>query len=403
MKNRLAGLDWASQHHAMCVLDQEGKVRQEFEVNHDAAGLQEMIRRLKAAHVSAVAIERPCGPVVDCLVDAGLQVVPIHPNVIKACRTRYRSHGGRSDPSDAYVIADVLRTDGHRFKPLAPECDQIKALAALVHGRDELVIERVRLANQLRELLQAYWPGAAGLFSDVDSQISLTFIQRYPTPKSASRLGVKTLAAFCKKHHYSGRRSPEDLLLRLRQAVVVPMGTLESEAKAEVALRLVCTLQTLVQQLAAATRRVEQFFITCDDAPIIRSFPSASGVCGAQLLAALGSVRERFASLDHLAAEAGVVPITYASGKTKFVGFRWACNHRLRAAVTCLADASRHVNPWAADIYARARARACDHPHAIRILARAWLRVIWRAWQDHLPYDPQRHGRAAALAIATGG
>ena len=403
MNNRFAGLDWASQHHALCVVDQAGKVCSEFEVGHDAVGLHELIHRLKAARVTAVAIERPCGPVVDCLVDAGLQIVPIHPNVIKACRSRYRSHGGRSDPSDAYVIADVLRTDGHRFRPLAAESDQIKALATLVHGRDELVIERVRLANQLRELLQSYWPGAAGLFSDVDSQISLAFIQRYPTPQSASRLGAKGLAGFCKKHHYSGRRPPAELLARLRQAVVVPMGRLESDAKAEVALRLVCTLTTLVQQLSLATRRVEQFFVTCDDAPIIRSFPSASGLCGAQLLAALGSVRERFASADHLAAEAGVVPITYASGKARFVGFRWACNHRLRAALTCLADSSRRVNPWAADIYDRARDRACDHPHAIRILARAWLRVIWRAWQDRMPYEPQRHGRALALSLSHGG
>lgn len=403
MTIRLAGLDWASEQHAVCVLDERGKISVEFVVAHDAAGLQELVRRLKAARVSAVGIERPTGPVVDALIAGGLQVVPIHPNVIKACRSRYRSHGGKSDPSDAYVIADVLRTDGHRFKPLSPESDQIKALAALVHGRDQLVAERVRLANHLRELLQSYWPGAAALFCDVDSQISLTFIERYPTPQSANRLGIKTMGAFCKKHCYSGRRAPEDLLMRLRQAVVVPQAKLESQAKAQVALALVSTLQTLVSQIAAATRRVQQFFVSCDDAPIIASFPCAAGLCGAQILAELGSVRERFASLEHLAAEAGVVPITYKSGKAKFVGFRWACNHRLRAAVTCFADASRHVNPWAADLYAKARARACDHPHAIRVLARAWLRVLWRAWNDRKPYDPARHGRAMALSISLGG
>jgi transposase len=108
-------------------------------------------------------------------------------------------------------------------------------------------------------------------------------------------------------------------------------------------------------------------------------------------------VRERFDSDEHLAAEAGVAPVTYASGKTKAVTFRWACNHRLRAALTCLADNSRHASTWAAHVYAKARARGCDHPHAVRILSRAWVRVIWRAWVDRKPYDPNYHRAARAL------
>lgn len=400
MAKRVAGLDWASQHHAVCVVDEHGKVSSEFEVDHDAAGLRQLCRRLQAQRVGAVAIERPNGVVVDALVQAGLQVVPIHPNVTKATRSRYRSHGGRSDPSDAYVLADVLRTDGHRFRPLAPESDQIRALRALVHGRDEMVTARVRLANQLRELLQSYWPGAAGLFSDVDTQIALAFIQRYPTPHAARRLGLKTMAAFCKQHGYSGRRSPQELLQRLHEAARVELGELEAQAKAQVAVGMARLLTALVEQIGQATRRLEQFVAGCDDGPILMSFPAAGCVRAAQILAELGSVRERFDSLEHLAAEAGVVPVTYKSGKSKVVGFRWACNHRLRAALTGLADTSRHVNDWAAAIYEKARMRGCDHPHATRILARAWLRVIWRAWQDHKPYEPQRHCAAVLLSAA---
>lgn len=403
MSKRFAGVDWASQGHAACVVEQHGKVCLELEVKHDASGLAELCRRLKAARVSAVAIERPFGVVVDALVQAGLQVVPIHPNVTKATRSRYRSHGGCSDPSDAFVLADLLRTDGHRFHPLAPESDQIRALRALVQGHDEMIVARVRLANQLREMLQSYWPGAAELFSDVDTQIALAFVERFPTPQSASRLGIKRMAAFCKQHHYSGRRSPEELIDRLHQAASVQLGELEAQAKAVVAVALARLLAALVEQIGVATRRLEQFVATCDDGPILMSFPAAGRVCAAQMLAEIGSVRERFAGLEHLSAEAGLVPVTYKSGKSKVVAFRWACNHRLRAAVTCMANNSRHVSAWAADIYAKARARGCDHPHATRILARAWLRVIWRAWQDHEPYDPQRHGRAVLLSAAAGG
>lgn len=403
MSIRFAGLDWASRTHAACVINEHGGVLLQLEIDHDAAGLAELCRRLRSAGVTAVAIERPSGLIVDVLLEAGFSVVPIHPNVVKATRPRYRSHGGKSDASDAYLLADLLRTDGHRFKPLAPQSDDIRALRALVRGRDDLVATRVQLANQLRSLLQSFWPGAAEVFADVDSPIGLAFILRYPTPESASRLGPKRMAAFCAQHAYSGRRSAQELLDRLHQAPAVAVSELEMEAKGELASSLARILDRLVDQIRLLTGRIEHHVSSIDDGRILMSFPRAGRICAAQILAELGSVRERFDSDEHLAAEAGVAPVTYASGKSKAVTFRWACNHRLRAALTCMADNSRHANAWAASVYAKARARGCDHPHAVRILSRAWLRVIWRAWTDRKPYDPALHGGAQLILKTAGG
>ena len=403
MTKRFVGLDWASQTHAVCVIDTRGSVVLDFEVNHDAAGLGELCRRLKAAHVTAVAIERPSGLVVDALLEAGFQVVPIHPNVVKATRPRYRSHGGKSDASDAYLLADLLRTDGHRFKPLTAECDEIRALRALVRGRDDLVATRVQLANQLRSLLESFWPGAAEVFADVDSPIGLAFIERYPTPKAASRLGPKRMACFCAQHAYSGRRPPEQLLERLHRAPAVALGEMEMKAKGELALSMARVLARVVEQIRLLTSRIEHAVQASDDGRILMSFPRAGKICAAQILSELGSVRERFDDVERLAAEAGVTPVTYESGKSKVVAFRWACNHRLRVALTCMADNSRHASAWAAAIYERARGRGCDHTHAVRILARAWLRVIWRAWRDRQPYDVQRHTGAMLQLAAAGG
>jgi transposase len=403
MTKRFAGLDWASQTHAICVIDARGSGLAQFEVNHDGAGLRELCRRLKAMHIAAVAIERPSGLVVDALLEAGLQVVPIHPNVVKATRPRYRSHGGKTDASDAYLLADLLRTDGHRFKPLAPECDEIRALRALVRGRDDLVATRVQLANQLRALLESFWPGAAEVFADVDSPIGLAFIQRYPTPEAASRLGPKRMASFCAQHAYSGRRQPDELLERLHQAPAAPLGEMEMDAKGELALALARVLDRLVEQIRLVTSRIEHSIAASEDGRILMSFPRAGRICAAQILCEIGSVRERFDDVERLAAEAGVTPVTYESGKSKVVAFRWACNHRLRAAITCLADNSRHASTWAASVYNNARSRGCDHQHATRILARAWLRVIWRAWQDRTAYDPQRHVAAMQHLAAVGG
>ncbi len=400
MSNCFAGLDWASKTHALCVVDERGATLERFDIGHDAAGLAELQRRLRRLGSPPVAIERPSGLLVDTLAEAGFTVVAIHPNAVKASRPRYRSHGGKSDASDAYLLADLLRTDGHRFKALRPQGDEIKALQALVRGRDDLVATRVQLANQLRTLLESFWPGAAAVFADIDSPIALAFVERYPTPESAKALGPKRMAAFCAQHAYCGRRSADDLLVRLHDTPTAVCGELQMDAKGELARCLARTLRSLVEQIRLLSSRIEHDIASLEDGRLLMSFPRAGRICAAQILSELGSVRERFASDEHLAAEAGVAPVTYESGKSKAVTFRWACNHRLRAAITCLADNSRHASAWAAHVYAKAKTRGCDHPHAIRILARAWLRVLWRAWTDRKTYDPARH-RAAQLLLKT--
>lgn len=402
--NVFVGLDWAVHTHAVCVIDTAGAVLDQFEIAHDREGLAELMRRLArfGARVR-IAIERPSGLIVDALVEAGHHVFPIHPNAVKASRPRYRSHGAKSDASDAYLLADLLRTDGHRWRELAPQSDSIRALRALVRSRDDLVVARVALGNQLQSTLQAFWPGAACIFADITSPIGLAFLKRYPSPTSAARLSQAALGRFCRGQHYSGRRSPAELLARLHGAAAGLAGPLTNEAAGQLVRSMVAVLSPLVAQIAALTQRIECFIESLPDGQIIMSFPRAGHVCAAQILAELGDVRERFPTLDQLTAEAGAVPVTYQSGKTRSVAFRWACNHRLRQAITCLADNSRHANDWARCIYIAARARGCDHPHAIRILARAWLRVIWRAWTDRTPYDPALHVGARKLALAEGG
>lgn len=402
------GVDWGCGSHAVCVVDEKGQVRDQFEVGHDREGLARLVARLSKHGDPGeipVAIERPSGLLVDALIEAGFVVTPIHPNVVKACRPRYRAVSAKSDPGDAYILADILRTDGHRLHPLKPQSDAIKALRGLVRGRGDLVGARVALANQLTALLDSFWPGAAVIFADVASPIALAFIERYPTPQSAARLGPRRLAGFLAQHQYCGRRSPEALLERLHVAADGRAGEAESEAKGELVRALARTLQSLGAELAKITSRIEHLVAELPDGRIVMSFPRTGRICAAQILAELGDVRERFHTEDQLAAEAGLAPVTYQSGKSRGVGWRWACNKRLRAAITCFADNSRRQSPWAADVYKRARARGCDHPHAIRILGRAWTRVLWRAWTDGQPYDPQKHPGAKRLlpASAQGG
>jgi len=397
------GIDWASQAHAVCVIDQTGRIHWQGCVPHTAEGLTEVLRRLqryrRRGHLR-VALERPSGLLVDTLVDAGLEVVPIHPNALKASRPRYSAAGGKSDPGDAFILADVLRTDGHRFRPLRPPSDDTRALRALVRGRDDLMAQRVALANQLRALLERFWPGAAAIFADVDSPIALAFLTRYPTPHSAARLGEARLAQFLGQQGYSGRRPVAELLARLRRAPVSQVGATEAEASGEVVGALVAVLTPLVTHLQQLSARLEAAVPQHPDGPLVQSLPRSGAVNAAQILAELGDDRARFATDEQFAAEAGLAPVTHASGQHHAVVFRWACNKRLRRAVTTFADNSRHGSRWAALVYQRARARGCRHQHAIRILARAWARILWRCWQDRTPYDIRRHRAAQMLGVA---
>src|SRR4029077_885593 len=141
-------------------------------------------------------IERPDGPLVDRLLETGFTVLPVHPNKLKATRPRYEAAGGKSDGFDAFVLAELARTDSHRLRALAPASDETKALRALTRTREDLVGARVRLANELRAQLESFWPGAGRVFADVDPPIGLAFLERYPSPADARGLGEKRLEGF---------------------------------------------------------------------------------------------------------------------------------------------------------------------------------------------------------------
>lgn len=399
-----AGVDWASEEHALCVVDAAGgKLAGEL-FAHDEAGIRQLIARLRALEVERVAIERPDGLLVDRLLEAGFTVLPVHPNALKATRPRYEAAGGKSDGFDAFVLAELARTDSHRLRALRPDSDETKALRALTRTREDLVAARVRLGNELRAQLDAFWPGAAQVFFDVDSRIALAFLERYPSPADARSLGVKRLEGFLARHRYSGRRPAAELLERLRSAPEGRAGALESEARRGAVLGLVAALKPIVTQIAELTSQIAGAVRAHPDSQVFLPLfkDPKSTITAARLVAEIGDDRTRYPTSEALAADAGMAPVARESGKRKVAAFRWACDKRLREAVACLADSTRHHHPWAREVYARARSRGLDHPHAIRVLGRAWLRVLWRCWQDEVPYDPAKHGNFQRLQTAGG-
>jgi transposase len=397
-----AGVDWAAEAHEVCI-SEEGRVAERFSASHDEHGLATLAAKLVRLGVCRVAIERPDGILVERLLAAGLEVLAIHPNQVKAARARYAVAGGKSDRFDAYVLAELARTDAHRFRALVPDSDETKALKALTRAREDLVGVRVELANQLRAQLEAFWPGAL-IFAEVDSPISLAFLARYPSPVEAKALGAGRMAAFLKRQGYSGRTEPAELVARMKAAPKGTAGTAEREARRAVVLGLVSALGPIVAEIAALEARIREQLAAHPDAAIFRPLfrDRRTVISPATLIAELGDCRERYPADAAMAADAGMSPVALESGKLRVATFRRACDKRLRSAVATLAESTRHWHPWARKVYADAIARGQDHPHAIRTLGRAWIRVLWRCWQDRVPYDPALHGNLRRLEAAGG-
>ena len=386
-----AGVDWAADKHDVLVADEAGERLLAATFAHDEKGLRSLCRQLVRLKVELVAIERPDGLLVERLLDAGLRVLALHPNQVAATRDRFRVSGGKSDRFDAFVLCELARTDHHRFRVLEPDSDQTKALRALTRAREDLVQARVALSNQLRAELERFWPGPIGLFTDLDSPISLAFLERYPSPADARGLGEQRLQAFLARQRYSGGQKPARLLAKLRRAPQGRVGDAEQTARRALVLALVAAIKPLVAQIKHLDQRIATAIREHPDGEIFLSLFKGSVITAAELLSEIGDCRERYPTRDALAGDAGQAAVAIESGKRKAACFRWGCNKRLRSAFCTLADTTRHWHPWAQDLYAQAIARGHDHPRALRTLGRAWCRIVWQCWQDRTPYDPARH------------
>ncbi|WP_353651238.1 IS110 family transposase [Nakamurella sp. A5-74] len=393
---RWAGIDWSSTDHAVCIIDEAGTAIDQVVITHDAPGLRKLIKVLLAAGVEEVGIERGDGPVVEALLQAELTVLVIPPSQVKNLRSRYRSAGNKDDRYDAFVLADTIRTDRARLTPLQRDSAATGAMRTTTRARRNLVAHRIAVCNQLAAHLHLVFPGAAGLFSKLDSPISLQFLTKFTTQTDADKLTERRLASWLKHMSYSGGTDVAVLHERLTTAARGVTGP-QAATHAATTRAYVAILQALITQIAALETDLAQQLTLHPDTAVFASLPRVKTLRIARLIGEIGDARGRFPTPDALAALAGVVPSTRQSGKVTTISFRFACNRELRDALCDFADGSRHANPWAEDTYRRAIARGHDHPHAIRVLARAWTKVIWRCWQNHEAYNPTKHGALQKL------
>jgi transposase len=387
------GVDWADQQHAVWVLEEHGTKVTSRTVPHTAAGFSEWGRELHEWQAQGIelwaAIERPEGRVVDFLLDHGIVVYPVNPKALDRARDRFRQGGAKSDPFDARVLADFLRTDHGRLQALPPSSEAAQELKYLTEDYRRQVRQQTRLVNQLTATLKAYYPRALEV-TELTTALAREFLQAYPTPAAVAGLTDKQWQRWARAHRLSEARTRE--LWGVLQRPQLPVPAHVVRAKARLMLRLVEELTVVVATVGQYREAIDAFFADLPGAQWIRTLPIGEhGVTAPSLWARLGDAPGRWESFQHLQGHAGAVPVTIKSGHQRVVQFRFACDKALRDLVDQVAFLSLGKCEWARAYYDQQRARGHHHHSALRALGAKWLKITFVMWERHIPYDEQHH------------
>lgn len=396
-----AGVDWGNSFHQLCLVDGTGTVLLQRRFDHTAAGIDGLCSELtRPAGLVRIAVERSEGLLVERLLGLGVAVYRVSPKISARSRDRYQMSAKKSDAFDAFVLADSLRHEHRRWRPILPASELLMQLRAVIRDRERLVWRQRDLENQLRAVMEAYNPAVLHLFSSLDRDISLQFIKRYPAPEQTARVGPKRMAGFIAAQHYSGRTSAEILVERLTPHLI-SAGAGTSAGKAFTAVRMADELALLNRHLRDYDAQVDTLLAAHPDTRIFSSFPGVGRIVAATLLAGMGEDRARFPSAGALLAESGLAPVTRASGRTRQVRFRYAANKRMRHAIDWWSFVAVREDPHFTGVhYQMARAAGQGHHRALRGVAARWVRVLWRCWRDQVEYDQALHPQRLQALLA---
>ena len=388
------GVDWADQTHAVWGVDEDGTKIAVRTVPHTAAGLSEWGRELDEWRAQGIglwaAIERPEGRVVDFRLDHGGVVYPVNPKALDRARDRFGQSGAKSDPFDARVLADFLRTDHAHLRALQPSSDAAQELKLLSEDYQRHIRQQTRLVNQLTATLKAYYPRALEV-TELTTALAREFLQAYPTPEAVAALTARQWQRWARARRLGEARTRA--LWDVLQQPQLPVPAHVVRAKARLMLTLVAQLLPVVAAIGDYREAIEDFFASMPAAQWVRTLPIGNhGIMAPTLWARLGDAPGRWESFRHLQAHAGTVPVTKRSGKQlRVVHFRFACDKALRYVVDHVAFLSLHSSEWARAYYAEQRARGHSHRQALRALGAKWLKIIFVMWQRQVPYDEQYH------------
>lgn len=376
------GDDWAEAHHDICVLDEQGKMLAKRRVPEGVEGIRQF-HALVADHAIdpaevIVGIETDRGLFVQALVTAGYQVYAINPFAASRYRDRHNVSGAKSDPGDAKVLAELVRTDRQNHRLIAGDTELAEAVKILARGHQNLIWTRQRQVNTLRSTLREFYPAALEAFGDdLDAADALAVLKKAPTPRDAMALSRARIAtALRQAGRQRGVEAKAKQICASLRAPQLEAPALVAQAFGANVLATVALLQELNRQIAGIEEQLSSSFEAHPDAEILHSLPGLGQVLGARVLAEFGDDPARFVNAKARKCYAGTAPITKASGTRKVVLARVARNRRLADACYQWAFCSITASQGARGLYDVQRAKGATHHQALRTLANRWVGIL---------------------------
>ena len=390
----IVGIDWSEKKHDVRIHNEQGGLLERFSIEAKMEGFAYLARRIKKSARRAedvlVAIETSHNLLVDFLVEQGYQVYILAPSVVHANRGRHRASQAKGDDADAFLLADILRTDINRLLPWKPNSEQVQQMSCLLGRIEDLTKMTTQEQNRLRDGLLRYYPQALVGIKTLKAKSSLAFLAQYPDPAQVKSLSYAEWLAFCQADTYWSKQSQIELYNALQEsAPAPPAGVIPAYAQQTVSLAR--HLQLLLEDKKQLIDQLNRLFEPHKDAFIFASLPGAGDLLAPSLLVLFGDWRDRYPDPAILQAIAGTAPVTIASGKSRQVRFRQACNHTYRNILQQFAIQSTKQSPWALTYFQTALARTGSNNQAYRSLANRWVKIIWTLWQRGEAYDEDYH------------
>lgn len=390
------GIDWADRKHDIALYDCASGTWEEKVIQSRPQDILDWVTQLRQRYGNgkiAVALEQKRGPLLYALCQYdNLVLFPVNPRTVANYRKAFQPSRAKSDPVDARLLVELMRKHTDKLEIWKPGCPQHRALRQWVESRRMLVGEKVRLTNRITASLKSYFPQVLDWFKDKDTLVFCEFLVRFDDVKAAQAATADELTQFFRRHQVV-RRSAINRRLQQIQAAGPPLTEDEAivvPAKA-LTLGLIALLKVVLVQLAEFNQRIAELFEALPDAALFRALPGAGPHLAPRLLAAFGEDRSRFRSAQAFMSYIGIAPVKEESGKKRWVHWRWSCPIFLRQTFVEWVDQARRHSDWSQAFYAQQKQSGKSHQKAIRALAYKWGRILWRCWQDRVPYDEQKY------------
>ncbi len=392
------GLDWADRAHVIRLRCAGSEAVEQREVTHTpealTAWISELQQRFGGRRV-AVALEQSRGAVVHALMSYDFVVLyPVNPKSLAKYREAFRVGGAKDDPDDAQLLLELLTLHRDKLRAWVPDDELTRTLGLLVQYRRQLIDERTSLTNRLTSLLKGYYPQALRWAGNLATPQAGEFLQRWPTLADVQRAPATTLRKFYLAHGCRKAALIEQRLQEIKLAQPLTRDLAVITASVSMGQAIVNQLRALITAVAQMEKQITELFGQHPDHDLFDSFPGAGPVLAPRLLIAMGADRQRFSAAREVQQFSGIAPVTERSGQSYWVHWRWACPKFVRQSFHEYAAQSIRWSPWAKAFYEQQRQKGNGHHAAVRSLAYRWLRIIYRCWQQRVPYSDATYQQA---------